>query len=155
MAAVLAMKPMEPRARGEPLLLDDQELVFRMSLEFEAWVIELVPEYFMHRLRALHKHFVLSRVGRLREPKEKWRYIVATWERALSNLRGFKRQQVAELAMQKANPEEGEASASERKIRKALDELRNFDRKMKLWRIAQQAEEGENELQGLPGSPAR
>ncbi len=131
-------------SRRAPFELSDQDAVSRMFSEFISWDIEVEPEGFMHRMRVLHKHWILSRFdNKIREPKEKWRYLVATCEGMLSGMREAKWQEVAE------------ASGSEAKIRKALHELENFDRKMKLWHIAQQSEQGETNLkvhQGLlPG----
>ncbi len=58
--------------------IDNQQVVEDLICEFEFWVIELEPEYFMRRLRLQHKHWVLSRVGVVKEPKEKWRYLMAS-----------------------------------------------------------------------------
>ncbi len=133
------MRSAELASRQTPFELSDQDAVALMFGEFLGWDIELQPEGFMHRMRVLHKHWILSRFGKMREPKEKWRYLVAACEGILSGMREAKWQEVAE------------ASGSETKIRKALHELENFDRKMKLWRIAQQIEQGETNLKVYQG----
>ncbi len=124
-------------------------MVEDLSCAFAFWVIELEPEYFMRRLSLEHKHWILSRIGVVKEPKEKWRYLMATFERGLSRLGEVKWQQVVEQARKEAKPEELEDP--EKELRKAIQELQAFDRKVKLFRIAQKIEQGETNFKVYQG----
>ncbi len=136
------------------LPLEDQDVLDHMHRSFDLWVIEDEPEFFMRQVRRLHKQWILSRFGYDQEPKEKWRYLVAMWDEMLSGVRACKRQQIAEYAREEAPAEKGkpeDAEASEKKMREAIDELQAFERKVKLWQIAQKMEEGETNFKVYQG----
>ncbi len=74
----------------------EDRVVKHLIGEFELWVISDEQEYFLRKMQKLHKDWILSRLGRISEPKEKWRFLVATFEEELSRMREFRREEIVE-----------------------------------------------------------
>ncbi len=74
-------------AMSEADLFDDHELVVRMLQEFEALDQGVGAQDFTRKMKEMHEQWIMRRCGRMSEPKEKWRYLVATFHEEVGGMR--------------------------------------------------------------------
>ncbi len=117
-------------------LFDDSEVVMHMMHDFQSLEQGVGAEDFIGNMKDLHEQWVMCRCGRMSEPKEKWRYLVATFQKEASRIKECK---------------EGEIEALEEKRRKAREELQELERKVQLFHSAQAREQGETNFKVYQG----
>ncbi len=124
-----------------------------MVTEFDRWPYEEEPEYFLRKMEKLHRHRILSRYPHMSEPREKWRYLVATFEQELSRIRASKQDEISELDFERYKQESAleHRQAAGRKLDRALEELLVFEGKLRSFREHQEKEEGETNFKVFQG----
>ncbi len=121
-------------AMSEVDLFDDHEVVVRMLQEFEALDQGVGAQGFIRKMKEMQ--WIMCRCGRMSEPKEKWRYLVATFQQEVGRIRDLKQAQL---------------EAIQDKRSEAIRELEAFDRKLQLLQRAQEIEQGETNLKVYQG----
>ncbi len=127
---------------------EEHEAVSHMIREFECWPFQEDPEYFLREMQKMHKQWILTRYPRFQEPKEKWRYLVATFERELSRIRETRQEEMVERGM-RAWGRSGVALCPE--VSRMIEEHNVFESKLRYFREAQQKEQGETNFKVFEG----
>ncbi len=86
---IVAVKSLELRAMAGVQIFQDHEVLRHLDNEFAAWRPACEVDYFLRQVRHLREQWVLSRVGRVREPVDKWRYIMATFQKGIEDQRDY------------------------------------------------------------------
>ncbi len=158
---VVAVKSLEKRAMAQVDYFQDHELVRHIWNEFLDWGPAVDAEYFPRKLRHLHEEWVLNRYPSMTEPKEKWRFLVATLSTNSrtfgSTSRGSLREPPeADVVLEPAVPERKQKTpeqleAQEQKKAKLRMDLEALERKVSYFRKAQENEQGETNLRVFQG----
>ncbi len=149
---LVAVKSLELRAMSGVGIFQDHEVLRHLNNEFSKWNPACDVDYFLRQVRHLREQWVLSRVDKVKEPAEKWRYIVATFQKQIEEERDST--QVPEhpevTEGRTPSPEEIEAHAQRRA--EAMVKVAAINRKIAIINAAKDRESGEDNFkvdQGL------